>query len=78
MAKAGPEWLNPRDPKTKERLKDVAEIKPKTIIDAAIAVIPAALVTADQGVLKAVLVAQALDRLGEKLIEAAAINASRK
>lgn len=66
-----PQWLNPREPLPAGVTSDPA--KPKlTIMDRAIAVFPDPKLM-DMQLLAAVIVAQALDRLGEKIIDAGAV-----
>jgi hypothetical protein len=70
----GPRWLNPKESLPKEITAETTAPK-QTILDKALAVVPGVSpVGKTEGcVLAAVVIAQALDRLGEKMIQAAAV-----
>jgi len=63
------EWKNPHEPLPKEAKKPTP-----SIIERATAVVKSDVAEHPPEILAAVIIAQALDRLGEKLIEAASIS----
>jgi hypothetical protein len=67
---AEPTWINPKEPLPADAMTSPTR---RTIIDEALSIFPD-IKTMDTSLLPAVLIAQALDRLGRKVIEAAAIS----
>lgn len=67
-----PTWINPREPLPREVIAATTPSQ-RTIIDEAMSIFPD-VKELNTNLLSAVIVAQALDRLGKRLIEAAAIS----
>jgi hypothetical protein len=76
-SETGPNWINPHEPLPPELREGGESSAPRrTIMDAALSVFPDVKLV-DNQLLAAVLIAQALDRLGRSLTEAAAVSRYR-